>query len=217
MNIEQARFNMIEQQIKPWKVLDEKLLGAMATIPREIFVAESYKAFAYADMAIPLGHNQSMLAPRELARMIQALELKGDEKLLDVGCGSGYSSAILSMLAGKVYAVDIIAEFVQATKKRLKKLSIKNVEVEELDAMQGCPEHAPYDAVLVTSVLPELEDCFMKSLKPGGRLVAIVGAHGKYLAKVFYLNQQQQWSSENLFPVEAKPIINSEQPNRFVF
>ncbi|TQV86989.1 protein-L-isoaspartate O-methyltransferase family protein [Aliikangiella coralliicola] len=217
MNIEKARFNMIEQQVKPWKVLDEKLLGAMATIPREKFVPESYRNLAYADIAIPLGHNQSMLTPRELARMIQGLELTGVEKVLEIGCGSGYASALLSKLASKVYSVDIISDFVKNSRKRLRQLAFSNVEVEEVDAADGWLAHAPYDAILITSALPHLTETIKRSLSAKGRIATILGSAGSYTATLCKPDEQGQWQSTPLFPMDAKPMINTEQPNQFVF
>ncbi|WP_196139600.1 protein-L-isoaspartate O-methyltransferase [Aliikangiella sp. G2MR2-5] len=216
MNIEKARFNMIEQQVKPWKVFDEKLLGAMATIPREKFVPESYRGLAYADIAIPLGHNQTMLTPRELARMIQAMGLEGDEKVLEIGCGSGYSAAVLSRLCKKVYSVDIIGDFVSSAQQKLRQLAFNNIDIEETDASDGWLAKAPYDAVLITSALPTLSDSFKRCLNNNGRVVSIIGTEGHYAAKVYTL-VDGEWQTETLFPMDAAPMINAEQPNQFVF
>ena len=217
MNIEKARFNMIEQQVKPWKVFDERLLGAMATIPREQFVPEDHRNLAYADIAVPLGHNQSMLAPREIARMIQALELTGDEKVLEIGCGSGYASALLSKLTRKVYSVDIIADFVKSTQKRLKKLAFNNVEIEEVDAADGWLAQAPYDVILITSLLSNLPESMKRSLSVNGRIAAILGSKDNQQATLCRLDDKGDWSYEALFPIKAAPMINAEQPNQFEF
>lgn len=208
---------MIEQQIKPWKVFDTKLLGAMATIPREQFVPEEHRNISYADTAIPLGHNQVMLAPRELARMIQAMELTGSEKILEIGCGSGYSSAILSKLAAKVYSVDIIAEFVKNAEKNIKKMAFDNVIVEEIDASEGWLAHAPYDVILITSGLATLADSFKRNLSSKGRIIAILGEQGAQSVNLCRLNDKEEWECESLFPTEAPTLINSEKPNQFVF
>lgn len=217
MNLEKARFNMIEQQVKPWKVFDENLLGAMATIPREKFVPESHRNLAYADMPVPIGHNQQMLTPREIARLIQALELEGSEKVLEIGCGSGYSSALLSRLAKKIYSVDIIGDFIDSARKTLKKLAFSNVELEETDASDSWLSKAPYDAILITSALPHLTDSFKKSLSSSGRIAAIIGTDGQYSAQICRLDEKEEWVCEELFPVEAIPMINVEQPNKFKF
>ncbi len=217
MNIEKARFNMIEQQIKPWYVFDEKLLGAMATLPREQFIPEEHRSLAYADIAIPLGHHQQMLIPRELARMIQALELKGHEKVLEIGCGSGYASAVLSKLAKKVYCVDIIPDFVKATNAHKQRLSIDNIVVEEVDASDGWLAHAPYDAILITSAIPKLTDGIKKSLNDNGRVVAILGTEQSQHVTICTLNENQDWHYDSLFPVVTETMINCEKPNQFEF
>ncbi|TQV73051.1 protein-L-isoaspartate O-methyltransferase [Aliikangiella marina] len=217
MNIEKARFNMIEQQVKPWKVFDERLLGAMATIPREKFVPESHRSVAYADTHIPLGHNQSMLAPREIARMIQALGLTGEEKVLEIGCGSGYSSALLAKLSKKVYSVDIIGDFVSDTRKRLKKLAFSNVEIEEVDAADGWMAQAPYDAIIMTSMLNKWPDSMIKGLTSEGRIVGILGSPENQHVVLGYFDEHSSWQQEELFPVQATPMINAELPNTFEF
>ena len=217
MNIEKARFNMIEQQIKPWMVFDERLLGVMATIPREDFVPATHRNLAYADIDIPLGHNQVMLAPRELARMIQSLELTGGEKVLEIGCGSGYATVLLSKLAKKIFSVDIISDFVNHAQKKLKQLAINNVVIEEVDASDGWLAHAPYDAILITSAISKLTESMKRSLNPNGRIVAILGEEGAYSVNHCSLDKNNQWTYELLFPIETQRMINSTQPNKFSF
>lgn len=217
MNVEKARFNMVEQQIKPWRMFDQRLLGAMATLPREKFIPARHKKLAYADIAIPLGHNQAMLKPREIARMIQALELDGEEKVLEIGCGSGYATALLAKLTAQVYSVDIISDFVKVAKDRLDKLALSNAVVKEMDATQGWLAHAPYDAILITSALPQLSDGLKKCLSADGKLVAILGTKGNYSVQLCQLDEHNEWVMESLFPIEACPMINSESPNQFVF
>ncbi len=217
MNIEKARFNMVEQQVKPWNVNDERLLGAMASLPREQFVPEAHRNLAYADTAIPLCHNQAMLAPRELARMIQALELKGDERVLEIGCGTGYASVLLSKLAKKVYSVDIIAELVSQAREQVTRLALNNVSIEEVDAADGWVTQAPYDAILITSVIPRLTDSMKNSLSASGRIVTILGSPEEQYVNLCKPDKNGNWEYEQLFPVQAKPMINAEQPNQFVF
>ena len=217
MNIEKARFNMIEQQVKPWKVFDERLLGAMAIIPREQFVPEGHRNLAYADMHIPIGHNQSMLAPREVARMIQALALTGNEKVLEIGCGSGYSSALLSKLARKVYSVDIFADFVNESRQKLSRLAFENVVLEEVDAAQGWLANAPYDAILISSLLPALPESMSRSLSLNGRIVAVLGSLESQMVTLCQLDENGEWRYSDLFPIRTEPMVNAEQPNRFKF
>jgi len=217
MNIEHARFNMIEQQVKPWKVFDENILGAMSTLPREQFVTEQQRGIAYADIHMPLGHQQFMLAPREIARLIQALELSSDDKVLEIGTGSGYSAAILAKLVKMVFSVDIIADFVKSAKKIHRKLAIDNLVVEEGDACDGWMAHAPYDAILITSALPNLADSLKRNLTKNGKIVCILEHNGGLTATLALLGENDQWQYEYLFPIDTAMMINAEATNRFVF
>ncbi|MCW9000343.1 MAG: methyltransferase domain-containing protein, partial [Kangiellaceae bacterium] len=155
--------------------------------------------------------------PRELARMIQELQLDGSEKVLEVGCGSGYSSALLSRLAKKVISVDIISDFVSVASKRLKQLAFNNIEVEEADAADGWLAKAPYDAILITAAIPQITESMIRSLSAHGRIVAIIGSAGKYSVNSYYFDESNDWQCQELFPVEAVPMINIEQPNQFKF
>jgi len=217
MNIEQARFNMIEQQVKPWKVFDENILGAMSTLPREQFVSKEQLGVSYADTHLPLGHQQSMLAPREIARLIQALEIKPEDKVLEIGTGSGYSSALLSKLAKQVFSVDIIAEFVKSAQKIHHKLAIDNLVVEEGDACDGWMAHAPYNVILITAALPNLSDNFKRNLANNGRIICLLEHNGGHMATLAQLDDKDEWQYEYLFPVEATKMINAETTNQFVF
>lgn len=217
MNTEQARFNMIEQQVRPWKVFDDKLLGAMSTLPREKFIAPEQAGLAFADIHIPLGHQQFMLAPREIARLIQALNLTKQDKVLEIGTGSGYSAALMSKLAKSVLSVEIIAELVSSAQKLLRKLAIDNLTVEEGDACDGWMAQAPYDAILITAALPSLSDNLKKNLRNSGRVVCIVEQHNGYTAALAQIDGNNEWQYEYLFPIEAVPMINSEKTNQFVF
>jgi protein-L-isoaspartate(D-aspartate) O-methyltransferase len=217
MNIEQARFNMIEQQVKPWKVFDLQLLGAMSVLPREMFIPEQQQGLSYADIHVQLGHQQMMLAPREIARLIQALNLQSNDKVLDIGTGSGYSSILMAKLAKQVYSVEIIAEFVEQARKRQKKLAIDNLLIEEGDASEGWMAHAPYDAILITSSLVKLTDNLKKNLSNNGRVVCILEHPSGLMATLCQIDEQGEWQHEYLFPVETTKLINSETTNQFVF
>ncbi len=217
MNIEKARFNMIEQHVRPWKVFNDDLLGAMSTLPREQFVAEPQRGLCYADIPLPLGHQQSMLTPREIARLIQALELTTNDKVLEIGTGSGYSAAILSKLAKQVISVDIIGDFIKPAQKILRQLAIDNVIVEEGDACDGWMAHAPYDAILITAGQPELPDNLKRNLNKNGRVVCIIENNGGQSAALAQLDDNDQWQYEHLFPVNVGKMINAETTNQFVF
>ncbi|MBV1907859.1 MAG: protein-L-isoaspartate O-methyltransferase [Kangiellaceae bacterium] len=217
MNIEQARFNMIEQQVKPWKVLDKQLLGAMSVLPRELFVSDEQKGICYADVPLPLGHQQNMLTPRELARLIQALELTQQDKVLEIGTGSGYASALLSKLTRRVYSVEIIADFVKAAQKIKKQLALENLDIEEGDACDGWMAHAPYDAILITSALPNLSDNLKRNLSENGRVISVLEHNGGQMATLSLVDDDGHWQHEYLFPIETAKMINSETTNQFVF
>lgn len=217
MNIEQARFNMIEQQVKPWKVFDSQLLGAMSVLPRELFVPKDQQGLCYADIHVQLGHQQMMLAPREIARLIQALNLTENDKALDIGTGSGYSSVLMAKLARQVFSVEIIAEFVEQAVKRQKKLAIKNLVIEEGDASDGWLVHAPYDAILITSAMAKLTDNLKRSLSNRGRVVCVLEHQGSHMATLCQVDENGEWQHEYLFPIESNKMINSEVTNLFVF
>ena len=217
MNIENARFNMVEQQVRPWKVFDGKILGVMASLSRENFVSEDLQGLAYSDTQLSLGHNQTMLAPREIARMIQALSLNATDKVLEIGTGNGYSSAILSKLCKKVTSVEIISEFVSHAKLIHKKLGLENVIVEEGDASDGWMSQAPYDAILITAALPALPESLKRNLNAGGRVVSILENNDGLIVALSQLDSNNEWQHEHLFPVESPAMINVEKTNRFEF
>jgi protein-L-isoaspartate(D-aspartate) O-methyltransferase len=217
MNIEQARFNMIEQQVKPWKVFDEKLLSVMSILPREQFVSPDQLGLSYADTHLSLGNNQAMLAPREIARLIQALQLTEQDKVLEIGTGSGYSSAVLSKLSKHVFSVDIIADFVKSAKKIHKKLALPNITVEEGDACDGWMAHAPYHAILITAALPTLSTSLKRNLTKNGKVVCLLEKDGGHVATLAQLDESDEWQYEYLFPVAPTRMINAERTNQFVF
>lgn len=217
MNIEQARFNMIEQQVKPWKVFDEKILDAMSILPRDQFISEQLTGLSYADTHLPIGHNQTMLAPREIARLIQTLELSTTDKVLEIGTGSGYSSALLSKLSQHVFSVDIIADFVKSAKIIHKKLNIKNVTIDEGDASEGWMAHAPYNAVLITAALPNLTESLKKCLSQNGKVISILEHKSGLMATYSILDENKEWIHQDLFPVDAVSMINADKTNQFSF
>ena len=153
-DVERARFNMVEQQIRPWEVLDQRVLDLLLHVRREEFVPPRYRALAFADMEIPLGHGETMLAPRIEARMLQELAVAPGDRILEVGTGSGYMTALLASLGSHVYSVDIIPEFTRSAGAQLEAHGIANVTLETGDAARGWDRNAPYDAVVVTGSLP---------------------------------------------------------------
>jgi protein-L-isoaspartate(D-aspartate) O-methyltransferase len=217
MNLEQARLNMVENQIRPWEVLDQAVLDLLLTIRREEFVPEKYRALAFADMEIPLGHGEVMLAPKLEARMLQELGIRKTDKILEVGTGSGHVTALLSKLGGQVVSVERIAEFSQSAARKLAGHGIGNAQLIIGDAAQGWPALAPYDAILLTGSVPLLPKSFQRQLAVGGRLLAVVGEEPVMTATLVNRAAAGAFNSVGLFETSIPPLRNVEQPERFVF
>jgi protein-L-isoaspartate(D-aspartate) O-methyltransferase len=217
MNIEQARDNMIKQQLRTWNVLDAPTLNIIAKTPREYFVPENYKDLAFADMAIPLAHDQVMLTPKEEARLLQALNIQPTEVVLEVGTGSGYMTALLAGLAHFVYSVDIFADFSVTAKLKLAKCAINNIQLITADAAFGYNTKAPYDVIIITGSLPFLPESFRYSLKPGGRILAILGKAPAMEATLLTYHQQGAWSEQKLFETVVPPLLHAPERSLFTF
>jgi len=217
LDVERARFNMVEQQIRPWEVLDQRVLDLLLRVRREEYVPPQYRGLAFADMEIPLGHGEKMLVPKMEARMVQELALAPGDRILEVGTGSGYMTALLASLGGHVYSVDIISEFTQSAGARLAGNGFTNVTLETGDAARGWDRHAPYDAIVVTGSLPVLPDAFAKSLQPGGRLIVVVGEPPVMEAQLITCVAAGACNTTGLFETCIAPLRNAPQPERFVF
>ena len=215
MNLDQARFNMIEQQIRPWEVLDQRVLDLLSTVPREDFVPEAYRNLAFADINIPLGEGQVMMAPKVEARILQALNLQDDETVLEVGTGSGYVTALLANLAKQVISVDINPDMTRQAGEKLVAHGISNVTLETGDAARGWDAHAPYDVIVITGSLPLLSDNFKQALRVGGRLLAIVGDSPAMGVQLITRVGNAEWAQETLFETDLPALINAPQPERF--
>lgn len=216
MNFEQARFNMIEQQIRPWNVLDQRVLDLLGEVPREDFVPLQYRNLALVDMDLPLGHDQLMMSPKLEARLLQALDVKSSDTVLEVGTGSGYMTALLAKLAKQVYSIEIIPEFIKSAQVKLADHSINNVSLEEGDAAQGWPLDAPYNVTLITGSLPVLPDTFKQSMAIGGRLLAFIGDSPAMEAMLFTRIGETEWTEESLFETDLPPLLNAIRPRHFV-
>ena len=217
MDFERARFNMIEQQIRTWEVLDQKVLDLLFTLRREDFVPPPYRGLAFADMEIPLGHGEKMLQPKLEARMVQELALLETDRVLEVGTGSGYMTALLATLSAHVFSVDIIAEFTRSASERLAAHGIRNVTLDTGDAALGWDEHGPYDAIVLTGSVPILPESFEGALKPGGRLLAVVGEPPVMQAQLITAAAADAYNSVVLFETCIAPLRNALRPERFVF
>lgn len=214
-NVELARNNMIEQQIRPWDVLDQRVLELLKKVKREQFVPSIRQAMAFMDIEIPLGHGAFMWQPKLEARALQALKIKGSDHVLEVGTGSGYLAALLSRLAARVTSVEIVPELRALAAKSLEAHRMNNVTVEQGDAARGWP--GAYDAIILTGSVPVLPEAFQNSLKPGGRMFAIVGDGSAMQAKLVTCQSPGVFVSANLFETSIAPLQNALQPERFVF
>lgn len=216
-DLEHARFNMVEQQIRPWEVLDQQVLDLLLRVHREDYVPEQYRELAFVDMEIPLGHGETMLPPKLEARMLQGLAIAGSDRILEVGTGSGYMTALLASLGSHVYSVDIVPEFTRSAALKLAAHGIGNVTPETGDAARGWDKHAPYDVIVLTGSVPVLPDAFQKSLKPGGRLLAVVGEPPVMEARLITYVSAGAYNSIVLFETCIASLKNALQPERFVF
>jgi protein-L-isoaspartate(D-aspartate) O-methyltransferase len=217
MALKQAHFNMIEQQIRTWDVLDQQVLDLLGDVDRGDFVPEGYRDLAYADIAVPLDHGQVMMHPKIEARMLQALDLHPTDVTLEVGTGSAYLTVLLANVTRHVYSVDIFPEFSRQADERLAIYEIENVTLETGDGASGWERHGPYDVIAITGSLPMLPESFARSLNRGGRLFAIVGDAPVMEAVLIRRVGQDEWSREVLFETELPALINAPQPTRFVF
>ena len=216
MNIEQARLNMIEQQIRTWEVLDQAVLDLVASVPREQFVPEAFRALAFADTNIPLGHGEVMMAPKVEARMLQALTIQAEDRVLEVGTGSGYVTALLSRVARQVTSIDIHADLAAAAEIKLRRAGAGNVTLYTGNAVNGWEAGAPYDVIAVTGSVPLLQPSFQRQLAVGGRLFVIVGEPPVMEASLITRVDDNEWATESLFETDLPPLIGAPEPERFV-
>ncbi|SEL51044.1 protein-L-isoaspartate O-methyltransferase family protein [Nitrosovibrio tenuis] len=221
MDLEQSRFNMVEQQIRPWDVLDQEVLKLLFELRREEFVPAAYRSLAFVDMEIPLGYGQVMLAPKLEARMLQELQIKKTDRILEIGSGSGYFTALLASKGDYVYSVEIVPELKAMAEKNLERHGINNVTLEIGDAACGWHQHGPYDAIVLTGSTPVLPETFQRSLRAGGRLFAVRGDAPVMEAILVTCVAQEEkaglYNTVSLFETCISPLKNAKQPERFVF
>jgi protein-L-isoaspartate(D-aspartate) O-methyltransferase len=216
-DVEQARYYMIEQQIRPWNVDDSAVLELLAQVKREDFVQLAHKSVAFADMALPLPGGQLMLAPRVQARLVQDASVKPTDKVLEIGTGSGYTTALLAKLAQRVISLEINAEVADMARANLHRAGIHNAEVRQTDGSQGAAADAPFDVILLGGSVAEVPQALLSQLKLGGRLVAIVGEEPIMHAQVVTRTSETNFTSEDQWDDNAPRLQNFPQPSSFKF
>ena len=215
--LEQARFNMIEQQIRVWDVLDPVVLDLLKKVPREAFVPAQCAGLAFADLEIPIGHGESMLSPKMEGRILQALEISKNDTVLEIGTGSGYLTALLATLAKQVVSVEIIAELSETAQQRIRQQGIANVLLEIGDAANGWNTHAPYDVIVFTGSLPVAPDSVQQSLTVGGRMFVVIGEAPAMQATMIRRISAHSFKRDVLFETCLPALKNAPQPQRFEF
>lgn len=215
-DVDKARHNMIEQQIRPWDVLDQRALDVLASLPRECFVPDRYRTLAFSDIAIPLGHGEVMLKPAVEGRILQALALQPTDHVLEIGTGSGYLTAALARLAARVTSVDIVPEFIGSARRKFKVYGFNNVTLYTGDASCGWGEQR-YDAIAVTGSVAMIADAWRQSLRFGGRLFIVVGQPPVLEACLLTRVGQREWVRESLFDTDLPPLRNAAPVKTFEF
>ncbi|MCF8159933.1 MAG: protein-L-isoaspartate O-methyltransferase [Polaromonas sp.] len=216
-NVEQARYYMIEQQIRPWDVSDAAVLDLLASVKREDFVPLAQKSLAFVDMAIPLPAGQSMLPPRVQARLLQDAAVKATDKVLEIGTGSGYMTALLAHQAQRVISLEINPEIADMARANLQRAGIHNAEVRQLDASKGTPADAPFDVIMLGGSVAEVPQSLLNLLKVGGRLVGIVGEEPIMHAQVISRTSETNFTSVEKWDDNAPRLLNFQQPSAFKF
>jgi len=217
MNIEQARFNMIEQQIRPWDVLDPQVLDLLFVVKREDFTPPAYRNLAFADMEIPLGDGQMMLAPKIEAKMLQELGLEKTDKVLEIGTGSGYMAALLAARAEHVVTVECRPTLVDIAKQNLERAGITNVTIELGDGANGWSQRGPYDAIVVSGSVPAVPDALLKQLRVGGRLAVVVGEAPVMEAQLITCTADGIYNTVNLFETVIPALDGFAAKDSFSF
>lgn len=224
MHIEQARFNMIEQQIRPWDVLNQDVLDLLVVVKREAFVPAAYKSLAFFDTEIPLPGGENMLMPKMEARILQELTVQKHENILEIGTGSGYMAALLAHKARHVTSIEIAPELKAMAERNLSNYGITNVTTYLGDGAQGWAgtsssdgDTGSYDVIVISGSLPVLPDAFLKKIKVGGRIFAIIGEAPVMFGQLITREAETAYSTVNLFETNVKPLHNALTPSHFTF
>ncbi len=215
-NSELARHQMVRQQVRPWDVSDDNVLALLRELPRDDFVPPQYADLAYADVKLPLPHNQSMMTPSMEGRLLQALDLETTDRVLEVGTGSGFLTACLARLAASVVSLDIFDDLLSIAADNLDRAGIDNVSQLNMDATVALPE-GPFDAIAVTGSVPVIDTRYIDQLRPGGRLFLIVGEQPVMEAFIIGRGQGADWYGKTLFETELDALIRPERGAEFSF
>jgi len=217
VNFEQARSNMVEQQIRTWEVLDQSVLDLLYAVPREDFVPAACRTLAFADLEIPLGEGETMMAPKMEARILQELALRKTDRVLEVGTGSGYLTALLARRAAQVHSLEIRPALAAFGCANLERHGADNVTLAIGDGARGDPKRAPYDAIVLTGSTPVLPKSLLDQLAPGARLFAVVGEPPVMVARLVSCTAPGAYRSAQLFDTLLAPLLNAERASRFRF
>ena len=217
INFEQARLNMIEQQIRPWEVLDQTVLDLLHLVHREDFVPEEFRQLALADVTIPLANEQVMMTPKLEARLLQALDIQDNESVLEVGTGTGYLTALLAKLASQVESIDVFEDFTNSARKALDAYALDNITLDTRDFFQEQQTARTYDVVVITGSMPSLDSRLNELLAVGGRLFVIVGESPVMEALLISRVSENDWQQESLFETELPPLLGVEVRSAFEF
>jgi len=217
INVEKARFNMIEQQIRPWNVLDAAVLELLASVRRDAFVVDAHKALAYADLEIPLPGGQCMLAPRLEARLLQDLNVKKTDKVLEIGTGSGFLTALLARQAASVLSLELKPELVAFAKSNLQKAGITNADVRQGDGSQGAAADGPFDVIVLGGSVADIPHKLLDQLKIGGRLAAVVGDEPVMCATFVTRTSATDFRTTQPWDCAAPRLQNFAEKSRFAF
>jgi len=217
VNLEQARSNMIDQQIRSWEVLDSRVLDVMREIPREEFVPTRHRKIAFSDLRIPLGHNQLMMKPIEQGRLLQGVALEEGEKVLEIGTGSGFITACLAKMTGNVISIEIIEEIAEQAKANLEARDTEGVQLQTGDALEAGFDDNEFDAIVVAASVASIPDQFVRWLRPGGRLFIVRGKSPAMEALVVTRNDSGRLSEQSIFDTDMPRLVGAEDAAVFNF
>lgn len=217
MDMQTAKENMVKQQIRTNNVADERILNLISQTQRDFFVPNEYRSFAYSDSNIPIGHRQVMMIPQMEALMLDALNIKPTDKVLEIGTGSGYITYLLAQLAQHVYSVDIFPDFTESAADKLKSKNITNVTLQTGNAAEGWSKQQPYDVIVITGALQQLPDAILHELKVAGRLFVILGRPPAMEATLITRESEDNWREKILFETEIPYLLQTLTKATFTF